>query len=81
MQKVHDIFLQFNESLIKWLWINLKVKDYASLDGSGGGTCLRAMIFCRGRPGWNPGSDFGFFSVQNCCHSFLTECRASPCNV
>ena len=30
--------------------------------GSGGGKSGRAMAFCLGRPGLNPGSDFGFFS-------------------
>ena len=44
--------------------------------GSGGGTSGRAMAFCLGRPGSNPGSDFGFFSVQNCCQSILTGCWA-----
>ena len=46
--------------------------------GSGGGTSGRAMAFCLGRPGLNPGLDFGFFSVQNCC---LTGCRAFSINV
>ena len=33
-------------------------------DGSGGGTSGRAMAFCLGRPGSNPGLDFGFFSSE-----------------
>ena len=42
--------------------------------GSGGGTSGRAMAFCLGRLGSNPGSDFGFFSVKSCCQSFITGC-------
>ena len=32
--------------------------------GSGGGTSGRAMSFCMGRPGLNPGLDFGFFQFR-----------------
>ena len=32
--------------------------------GSGGGTSGRAMAFCLGRPGSNPGLDFGFFQFK-----------------
>ena len=56
-------------------------KDFLTFSyqkGSGGGTSGRAMAFCLGRPGLNPGLDFGFFSVQNCC---LTGCRAFSINV
>ena len=49
--------------------------------GNGGGTSGRAMAFCLGRPGSNPGSDFGFFSVQNCCQSILTGCWAFSNNL
>ena len=51
-------------------WIN------EGKNGSGGGTSGRAMAFCL-----NPGSDFGFFSVQNCCQSILTGCGAFCNNV
>ena len=51
------------------------------LSGSGGGTSGRAMAFCLGRLGSNPGLDFGFFLVQNCCQSILTRCRAFSINV
>ena len=61
----------------------METKKYLliGLRGSGGGTSGRAMAFCLGRPGSNPGSDFGFFSVQNCCQSILTGCRAFSNNV
>ena len=49
--------------------------------GSGGGTSGRGMAFCLGRPGSNPGTDFGFFSSQNCCQSVLTGCWAFSNNV
>ena len=39
--------------------------------GSGGGTSGRAMAFCLGRQGSNPGMDLGFFH-QNFCQSILT---------
>ena len=32
--------------------------------GSGGGTSGRAMAFCLGRPGSNPGLDFCFFQFR-----------------
>ena len=35
-----------------------------ALLGSGGGTSGRAMAFCLGRPGSNPGSEFGFFQFR-----------------
>ena len=47
-----------------------------SLGSGGGSTSGRAMAFCQGRPGSNPGTDLGFFSVQNCCQSILTGCQA-----
>ena len=31
--------------------------------GSGGGSSGRAMAFCLGRPGLNPGTDSGFFKL------------------
>ena len=31
---------------------------------SGGGTSGRAVAFCLGRPGSNPGTDFGFFQFR-----------------
>ena len=34
------------------------------VDGSGGGTSGRAMAFCLGRPGSNPGTDFTFFQFR-----------------
>ena len=34
------------------------------LSGSGGGTGGRAMAFCLGRLGSNPGLDFGFFQFR-----------------
>ena len=34
------------------------------MDGSGGGTSDRAMAFCLGRPGLNPGTDLGFFQFR-----------------
>ena len=39
--------------------------------GSGGGTSCRAMAFCLGRPGLNPGSDFGFFQFGISVNLFL----------
>ena len=45
-------------------------------EGRGGGTSGRAMAFCLGRPGLNPGTDFGFFSVQNRCQSILNGWQA-----
>ena len=42
--------------------------------GSGVGTSGRAMGFCLGRPGLNPRTGLGFFSIQNCCQSILTGC-------
>ena len=38
-----------------------KITDVA---GSGGGTSGRAMAFCPGWLGSNPGSDFGFFQLR-----------------
>ena len=38
--------------------------------GSGGGTSGRVMTFCLGRPGSNPGSDFGFFQFRNADNLF-----------
>ena len=32
--------------------------------GIGGGTSGRALAICLGRPGLNPGTDFGFFQVR-----------------
>ena len=34
------------------------------VNGSGGGTSGRAMAFCLGQQGWNPGSDFSFFQFR-----------------
>ena len=37
---------------------------FFSVLGSGGGTSGRAMSFCLGRPGSNPGMDLGFFQLR-----------------
>ena len=47
----------FNSSFLS---CNLTCK----LTGSGGGTGGRAMAFCLGRPGLNPGMDLGFFQFR-----------------
>ena len=38
--------------------------------GSGGGTSGRAMAFCLGRSGSNPGRDFGLFSFRIAVYQF-----------
>ena len=43
--------------------IFLRIKLILSL-GSGGGTSGRAVAFCLGRPGSNPGTDLGSFQVR-----------------
>ena len=40
------------------------------IKGSGGGTSGRAIAFCLGRLGSNPGSDFGFFQFRIAVHLF-----------
>ena len=44
--------------------INLFLKLCFGRAGSGGGTSGRAMAFCLGRPGLNPGLDLGFFQFR-----------------
>ena len=57
------------------------ILTFSFTQGSGGGTSGRAMAFCLGKLGSNPGSDLGFFTVQNCCQSILTVCQAFSNNV
>ena len=38
--------------------------------GSGGGTRGRAIVFCLGRPGLNPGMDLGFFQFRTAANLF-----------
>ena len=48
---------------IKEITIILRVFWCLTFYGSGGGTSGREMAFCLGRPGLNPGWDFGFPNV------------------
>ena len=71
----------FDFSMVKLKpWREKIVADLAPLKffRRGGGTSGRAMAFCLGRSGSNPGTDLGFLSVQNCCQSM---CRAFSINV
>ena len=42
---------------------------------SGGGTSGRVLAVCRGRPGSNPGMDFGFFQVRIAVYLFSLGVR------
>ena len=39
--------------------------------GRGGGTSGRVLVFFLGRPGSNPGMDFGFFQARIAVNLFL----------
>ena len=46
-----------------------------SILGSGGGTSCRAMAFCLGRPGSNPGTDYGFIQFRIAVNLFSLGVR------